>query len=310
MATYSFVALTYYLADCIGILGTLSKVMQRKGIEYSEIKPQIEAAITALKKLQTAPEPYFKEVEQLLPEEPDDSGYSLFKSHDIKDSVKERKKFKDAVDAFTEALLLRLEQTYPDSHLMEPFLILNPSSSVCAEDREGEAIEKLERLLNRYNNMIATEAAHNEWILLREIMRQDRFKIMNMAGFFQTFLHPNRDSYPHLALLAAIGLTIPVTSVDCERGVSRYNAIKTDSRSSLTVNHVNTLMIISLEGKDLQNFDFKAAFDWWLNYKDRSGYLTMIKKAKKAKLSSTPVQITDQSCEMIPLDLTTMSKAD
>jgi len=53
------------------------------------------------------------------------------------------------------------------------------------------------------------------------------------------------ESYPSLLKLANILLTIPLSSVDCERGFSRLNLIKTKNRD-LGFTMLNNLMFVGL----------------------------------------------------------------
>ena len=263
--------------------------MQKEGIEYTEIKPQIDATRAAVKQLKTTPGPFFKNVYEMLPKEPDGSGYSTFLSHEIKDNAKEREKFQESPDAFVEALSHHLEVTFPDSHLMEAFHIFKP----CAAAHETRTFEMLEDFLSRYSKMVNPHGAHSEWLAVMEVMKQEKFQGLNKAGFFNSFLHINRNVYPNLTLLAAIGLTTPITSVNCERGVSRYSSIKTDSRSNLLVSNVDTVMMIFLESKPLEQFNFSRAFEVWNSEQgtSRKGFSAMVKTAtKKAKLTSHETQ--------------------
>lgn len=106
-----------------------------------------------------------------------------------------------------------------------------------------------------------------EWIMLKHVME-----------FMKLFLNKSAQVYPLLCSLVAIGLTIPVTSVSCERYISAYNAIKTDSRNALRVTSVNILMHLYLESKSLEQFDFNTAFQHWITAKDRRSFKTLLKK--------------------------------
>lgn len=59
--------------------------------------------------------------------------------------------------------------------------------------------------------------------------------------------------FPDFVVLAKIALTIPVSSVPCERGFSTQNAIKTPSRANLADKSVDNLMRISMEGPSISN---------------------------------------------------------
>ena len=61
----------------------------------------------------------------------------------------------------------------------------------------------------------------------------------------------------------------PMSTVDYERGYSVMNLTKTTLRSRMSIPHLSTLMMISINGEDWSSFDFDAAFDYWCQQKER-----------------------------------------
>ena len=53
--------------------------------------------------------------------------------------------------------------------------------------------------------------------------------------------------FPNLAKLAAIGLLLPLSTVDCERGFSTFTRVKTNLRNRLASKTLNNLLVISIE---------------------------------------------------------------
>ena len=64
------------------------------------------------------------------------------------------------------------------------------------------------------------------------------------------------DSFPNIITLLGIIYSIPFSSVECERGFSKQNLIKTDLRNSLNTETLHFLMMVGLEEKNLSEFDF------------------------------------------------------
>ena len=56
--------------------------------------------------------------------------------------------------------------------------------------------------------------------------------------------------FPNLAQLSAIGLVIPMSTADCERGFSALRRIKIDLRNRLSSKVLNALMAILIEGPE------------------------------------------------------------
>ncbi|KAJ8866326.1 hypothetical protein PR048_032169 [Dryococelus australis] len=76
-------------------------------------------------------------------------------------------------------------------------------------------------------------------------------------------------SVPNLANLAAVVLSIPVSTAECESGFSAAKQIKTCLRNRMNRNTLNNLMILSLEGPDPIDFDFEKCADIWASKKKR-----------------------------------------
>ncbi|CAB5206864.1 unnamed protein product [Rhizophagus irregularis] len=79
------------------------------------------------------------------------------------------------------------------------------------------------------------------------------------------------DTFPNIIKLIQLVYCIPFSSVECERGFSRQNQIKTKSRNSLTTDTLDRLMRISLEGPKSSKFNYNRAYTIWSNQKRRIG---------------------------------------
>ena len=75
--------------------------------------------------------------------------------------------------------------------------------------------------------------------------------------------------FPNLTKLAAIGLLLPMSSVDCEKGFSTLSRVKTDLRNRLNNKNLNHLLMISIEGPNPSDFPFDTACDKWAAMKNR-----------------------------------------
>ena len=75
--------------------------------------------------------------------------------------------------------------------------------------------------------------------------------------------------FPNLSKLAAIGLLMPMSTVDCERGFSALSRIKTDLRNRLSSRILNDLMTITVEGPLPSEFPYEQACDIWAGWRNR-----------------------------------------
>ena len=63
--------------------------------------------------------------------------------------------------------------------------------------------------------------------------------------------------FPNLTKLAAIGLLLPVSSVDCERGFSTLSLVKSDFRNRLANKTLNHLLMMAIEGPSPSDFPYE-----------------------------------------------------
>ena len=278
MATVKFLYLTHFLADVVGILGLLSLALQKENVSYLSAKSQVDAAIVAVQSMLTNPGPYTKEVLDVLIDPPDGTGFLEYKGHEFKNKQSYREKCKKSAEEFIREVVYRLSIAFPDSGVLEDFLPLSPKELLLLSSEEAKA--KIARLCDHYDEHVDKSAAMTEWHLLAHVIRQPVYQHLDMQGCLKHVLHPYDNTYPNIVKLAAIGVTLPVTSVDCERGISGYNEVKTDARSSLSVMNVQTQLQLFLESPDIELFNFSRAFEIWNSRKERRGFSTMAKNAK------------------------------
>mgnify|MGYP000632748156 CR=1 FL=1 len=77
---------------------------------------------------------------------------------------------------------------------------------------------------------------------------------------------------PNMIMLLKCCVVIPMTSVQCERGFSTQNRIKSKSKTSMKCSTLDDLMPISEDGPALRDFDFSHALAKWKADKVRKLY--------------------------------------
>ena len=80
--------------------------------------------------------------------------------------------------------------------------------------------DKLENVHEAIIDPIKTSV---EYSVVKEMLEKSSNSGSNMAQFYAENIHNNLDLYPNIGRLYAIALTCPCTSVECERGFSKYN---------------------------------------------------------------------------------------
>jgi hypothetical protein len=73
----------------------------------------------------------------------------------------------------------------------------------------------------------------------------------------------NGDSYSLLGKLMSIASVILASTVACEREFRKMNVIENSFMSSITAQSLNDLMLISLNGPSVEEFNPSKALDHW-----------------------------------------------
>ena len=97
------------------------------------------------------------------------------------------------------------------------------------------------------------------------------FSTSSIQGMAKKLLESEeaQEQFPQTLTLMTLALTLPISSVDCERGFSKQNLIKTNIRGKLKTENVSTLMKMSLDTPEIEKFNFHRAFILWCATKDR-----------------------------------------
>ncbi|KAH7426346.1 hypothetical protein KP509_11G097500 [Ceratopteris richardii] len=147
-----------------------------------------------------------------------------------------------------------LDRRFEDLSMYNAFKIFSPSSYPSnIVDRERMTYEWLSRIINRLNvdsHMIDIHKCMNE----REDFVGMLCRVAKHKGMHDAW---------------KMALVIPASTSACERGFSRQNFIKSTSRSSLALDTLDALMLISIDARGLHAIDWKNVFDIWANAKKR-----------------------------------------
>ena len=74
---------------------------------------------------------------------------------------------------------------------------------------------------------------------------------------------------PNIMLADEYYYSLPCSNAEVERGFSTLSNIKTDKRNRLLDTSLNDFMTISLNGKNIEDFNYYAAYSIWKSDKQR-----------------------------------------
>ena len=98
--------------------------------------------------------------------------------------------------------------------------------------------------------IIDADAIRDEWDNFKVIVLAN-YKNLSINDLLPLLFQYHSDMYPNILILISIFYSIPFSSVDCERGFSRQNLIKTDIRNQLNNDTLHMLMMVGLHNVNL-----------------------------------------------------------
>ena len=278
---HDFIASTYLLMDVLPVISEMCLVFQKENLDISQVKVQVDHTKSALNKLKSdeAEYSYLKQLsdEHLTLEQ----GKVVFKNNHI---VQEKRNIETIKVKFIDQILQKLDKRFPDddSNVIYAFSILamRPLSFVSKADLGTWGNEKLEVLLKQYGEkkvskpladepvqtcepLINVDQAREEWTKVKNLVLQEGYPRDKMSVLWGLINQHYKQDYPNLIKLAALAVTAPIHTADCERGFSAQNATRTAARNRLSAERVDDIMTIKLEGGDRRKFDFMEALQEW-----------------------------------------------
>ena len=256
--TYYFVACCKLLSKVLPHINRLSLLFQREDVHLSAIRPNLNPAIHAIEQYHDSN----VGAEQFIVSEL--SEFEIDATQAKKDDFKERVQRK-----YVDSVIAQLKQRFPHVDHLASFSLFDPSHLPSDHTKMGTyGDEELKVLCDLYGQGdtpdVDVAALKAEWegfrfLMLQTYSQSTMKEVLKVLVADRTISH----LYPQLRKLAEIVLVLPVSTAECERAYSTMKRIKTALRNRLITVNLDRLMRISINGPDIQNFDFiKAATSW------------------------------------------------
>ena len=268
----SYLYVAHYLADVMEHLSRLSKMYQKSDLDFTDVNPLLEATIDTIKELKELKSgATMKKFLSAAPTTPTVDGDGLttfeFGPHTIRDGRQQRKEAVSACDSFTDLMIQNLQDRFSATEDATTLTSLTRLfSPVIKVDEKDEDIQTMSAYLK------VKETCTEE---MKSFLRFVVKKIENGHQTLQTtkdvaqYGAKHEDQYPNVAAATKRLLVAPVSTVDCERGFSRQNHIKTAIRNRINIDNLDNLMMMSIEGPDRKKFNFQKAFQKWASKCER-----------------------------------------
>ncbi|KAL4119494.1 hypothetical protein QTP88_012301 [Uroleucon formosanum] len=174
-------------------------------------------------------------------------------------NINEENKFSIMIKNVIDNILIGLRQRFKSmENIAQDFSFLDPTIiySWPMKNLKRAGVD----LCNKYEN----DLNKIEFISELESFKEHVNNIdddLKRATFFEmlNFIYKNKlqDAYPNISVAYQIYLTMPVTSVSCERSFSKLKLIKTYLRSTTEQARLNHLSILSIENKIARQINYE-----------------------------------------------------
>ncbi|XP_028287701.1 zinc finger protein 862 [Parambassis ranga] len=268
---YQSVKLIYFLLDIIAVLSRLALTFQGEHLLVSQVEAKIEEAIQEIGHLVDCPGEYMQEFEENFRES--FNGVALknlrvaeSKFQSIREKICSRSQaiLSQRLDvqsrSFAKACKVLDLSTWPHSH----------------EDLQAYGEEELQVILSHLESipsagqegcqarMEALGGLVVEWKDLKADVFSMKEVICHICRYKQRF--------PLLNRIAQLVRVLPSSTACCDKGRGSLQKMWKNNRSRLTVEQMNDLLTVAVNGPPINNFDGKRALDSWFEEKSGSSY--------------------------------------
>ena len=262
--SYSFIASLYIFSDVLPPLASLSHAFQWKDVNFTVVKRLVNCTLAAINALRATPGEHFEHLPSVIAEleeyginPPSDSQVENFK--------------RNVYDKYLKTLADHIIHRFPDMDLLEAFSLFD--ASTIPEELESHGSHgqsELQVLVDHYgpHNVINGESklkVFNSVVADNGQLKQLPPRELMTHIFNTTEIQA---MFPNLSKLAAIGLLLPMSTLDCERGFSALSRIKTNLCNRLSSRILNDLKTITVEGPPPSEFLYEQACDIWAGWRN------------------------------------------
>ena len=285
MIQYDFIATTCLLMDVLPVVTELCLLFQKANLDVSLVKVSVDNCIRQLTEIKEGKSPHLYKLQNS--DFSMEHGKVVFKGNHI---VQGKQNIDSIKVKFIDAILGNLSRRFPDddSNIMYAFaaLSMRPISLCSREERSTWGNDKLEVLIKQYGEekeskptddqpvvtakpLIQPDATRLEWSLLKDLVVQEGYPRDKMDTLYHLIAQNYKPQFPNMLTLAALAVTAPIHTADCERGFSAQNSVKTSLRNRLGSKTVDNLLMIKIEGGEMKDFDFSSALLRWRKERER-----------------------------------------
>ena len=279
--SYQFISILHYLMDIIPALASLSLVFQKDDIDICAFSVSIKNVLQYIDKAKSGKGIYQNECRDKTQIR---NGKCTFREHEVTYNDGDHSEKTESRKRFCEELRDRIQARFPveATNIINAFDIIGLRNirSLAPDDLRTFGNEKLDVLLDQFGEdkesangirdaLIDPTETKIEWRNLKEIVETQHYSGNSTADLWNIISAHHGASFPNLLRLSEIGLLMPLQTAAVERGFSVQNIIHSKQRNRLNPDSVSRLMTVSIEGDNIEKFDWMKAVSHWKGQKQR-----------------------------------------
>ncbi|KAL6474567.1 hypothetical protein MHYP_G00181280 [Metynnis hypsauchen] len=271
---YQSVKLIYFLLDIIAILSRLAFIFQGDYLLVSQVDAKIEEAIQEIGQLVDSPGEYLQEFEENFRES--------FNGVDLKNLRVAESKFQSIREKICQRsqgiLSQRIDQR--SRSVVQACKVLDLTT--WPRNRDDLRMYGEEEILLIFNHLetipsSGRELSHDRIDIRGSLVgewRDLKADYYSMNGFKEVMSHICRykQRFPLLNQILQVVRILPTSTACCDKGRESLHKVRRNNRSRLTLEQMNDLLTLAVNGPPIANFDGKRPLDSWFEEKSGNSY--------------------------------------
>ncbi|KAJ7998328.1 hypothetical protein DPEC_G00221550 [Dallia pectoralis] len=271
---YQSIKLIYFLLDVIAVLSRLAFIFQGDYLLVFQVDAKIEEAIHEIGQLVDCPGEYLQEFE--------DNFRESFNGVDLKNLRVAESKFQSIREKICQKSQSILSQRL-DVHsrtVVKASRVLDLTT--WPRNREDMRAFGEEEILHIFDHLELIPTAGHESMRERTDARGSllvewrdlKADFYSMNGFKEVVGQISRykQRFPMLNRILQVIRVLPTSTACCEKGRESLKKVRKNNRSRLTLDQMNDLMTLAVNGPPIANFDGKRPLDSWFEEKSGNSY--------------------------------------
>lgn len=271
---YQSMKLIYFLLDIITVLSRLAFIFQGDHVIVSQVDAKIEDTICEIGQLVDSPGEYLKEFE--------DTFHESFNGVNLKNLRVADSKFQSIREKICQKSQKVLSQSI-DQHshsFIQACKILDLSSWPCNRDNLQTFGEKEINLIFDHletipfpGHKLLPDKGDSRASLMGE-WRDLKTDYLSTNGLKEGMGHISKykQRFPLLNQILQLVRVLPTSTVCCSKGRDSLQKIRRNNNSRLTLEQMNDLLTLAINGPPIANFDGKRPLDSWFEEKSGNSY--------------------------------------